>query len=69
MASQEISQAFLQAGITVAGVTTSETSLNDKKIPGLTIMMNDKGLICTKGNVSFFVPMTNVKVAVLKKSE
>lgn len=68
MDSQEVSYAFLQAGITVPGVTTGETSLNSTKIPGLIIYMNDKGLVCTKGNVSFFVPMTNVKVAGLKKS-
>jgi hypothetical protein len=66
---REVSLAFLQAGATVPGLMTGETSLSANKIPGLKIELIHTGLICNKDNIYFFIPMTNVKVCVLKHEE
>lgn len=64
---KEVKLAFLQAQINLPEMgLLSCTHLGADKTPGVTIMMDAAGLMLTKGKVTAFVPMTNVKVAVLK---
>lgn len=64
---REVKVAFLQAQINVPEMgLLSQTMLGGDKTPGLKITINDHGLMLTKDKQVAFVPMTNVKVAVLK---
>lgn len=63
---QIVTLAYLQTGITIPGVMTTDTHLSAIRHPGLRMELVEQGLLLTIGNVTAIVPNTNVKVAVLE---
>lgn len=61
-----VTLAYLQTGITIPGIMTTDTHLSATRHPGLLMRMVDQGLLLTIGKVTAIVPSTNVKVAVLE---
>ena len=63
---QIVTLAYLQTGITIPGIMTTDTHLSATRHAGLKMQWIEQGLLLTIGNVTAIVPSTNVKVAVLE---
>lgn len=65
-AGQEIKLAYLQSAVTIPGLFSTMTTLDEVKTPKLRMRLVARGLLVTQDNVTAFIPQTNIKICVFK---